>query len=671
MMSLEGQLADYGQLQEELFGPINVDEIAGPTVPRSTVDVGTRPMRPKLGRGLAWAAAAFAVVLTLGGLYLAFSGADGQVVDQTTVPTPTTILAPMPVEGTWVTTDADGSTPTMTVQVSGEGVVEITVLDDLASVCSGAPSTMIGVGRLEGATMLVIPAPVLTCDDGSQPEALSDSSLEEILEDLTLAYDPETDTLTDNLGSTWWREGAPMLVEGMWPQSSLEEVREAQERADAGDPDYIWQLDQTLAANGKPWGAEIVARFLEEELGWEQFVGDWDGSGYAYAEEGGVYEEVVLIRCAPDQTNPLSDLYVDMPPEIRECAPTIDDLRYETVQFRLTQPGVKGPSGIWVVDRWETLQPAPQGSLWGLLYPDFAFRQVEQVAPPSDVEVTAFMEAFLRARVDGEGAEQYLLSEPEESPFLDSEVPILYATTSGSRYQRFEIEKMEGPVWPSGWSKLKVRLFAEGGTVVEQLFRVVRQENGQLGLVFGYEYEDLPTTQNGQSVPVPYSLLDGEVTFAAAPPWTYGNLARDYDAKVMRFSGAERGEGFVIAADPLPDGTGCETGPVAANAEELAGTIMANPDVETTEPVPVSIGGLHGLQMDVAVAANGEHCYWIWFNEGLPAADPGWRLRLYLLDYPGESAQVLTIAVLTPWASFEEVIEEATPIVESLQINPR
>jgi hypothetical protein len=98
---------------------------------------------------------------------------------------------------------------------------------------------------------------------------------------------------------------------------------------------------------------------------------------------------------------------------------------------------------------------------------------------------------------------------------------------------------------------------------------------------------------------------------------------------------------------------------------------MANPDVETTEPVPVSIGGLHGLQMDVAVAANAEHCYWIWFNEGLPAADPGWRLRLYLLDYPGESAQVLTIAVLTPWASFEEVIEEATPIVESLQINPR
>ena len=49
---------------------------------------------PGPGRGLAWALAAFAVVLAIGGLYFAFSGSDGQVVDQTTVPTPTTVLEP-------------------------------------------------------------------------------------------------------------------------------------------------------------------------------------------------------------------------------------------------------------------------------------------------------------------------------------------------------------------------------------------------------------------------------------------------------------------------------------------------------------------------------------------------------------------------------------------------
>lgn len=51
---------------------------------------------PGLGRGLAWAVAAFAVVLAVAGLYFAFSGDDGQVVDQTTVPTPTTVLEPEP-----------------------------------------------------------------------------------------------------------------------------------------------------------------------------------------------------------------------------------------------------------------------------------------------------------------------------------------------------------------------------------------------------------------------------------------------------------------------------------------------------------------------------------------------------------------------------------------------
>ena len=209
MMSLEGQLGDYGQLQEELFGPISIDEIASPIVPPSTVGVGNRPPQTRLGRGIGWAVATFVVVvLAVGGMYFAFRGGDGQVVDQTTVPTSTPVFEPGSVEGTWVTSDADGSTLTMTVQVSSEGVVEIMVEDDLASVCSGAPSTMTGTGRLEGETQLVIPAPVLTCDDGSQPEALSGPPLEEQLQNLRFTYDAEGDTLTDDLGSSWSREGA-------------------------------------------------------------------------------------------------------------------------------------------------------------------------------------------------------------------------------------------------------------------------------------------------------------------------------------------------------------------------------------------------------------------------------------------------------------------------------
>jgi hypothetical protein len=213
----------------------------------------------------------------------------------------------------------------------------------------------------------------------------------------------------------------------------------------------------------------------------------------------------------------------------------------------------------------------------------------------------------------------------------------------------------------------KVRLFAEGETVVEQYFHVVPQGNGQFGLIYGYTPNPLPTTENGQSVAVPYSFLDGQVTFAAAPPWRYSGLARDDDATVMSFSGSARGEGFVIAADPLLDGTSCENVSAPSDAEALARSIMADPNFETTGTVPVSFAGIDGLQMDVdaAVADWNDFC-WPW----VPDQSNRWRMRLYLVDYPGESAGVLTIAVIAaPETDFERVLEEAAPIVESLEVH--
>ena len=73
---------------------------------------------------------------------------------------------------------------------------------------------------------------------------------------------------------------------GMWPQSTLEEVRAAQELADAGDPDYTWQVDPQLSRTRltieEPGQVEIVDRFLREVLGWEAYLFEpgtsgWDG----------------------------------------------------------------------------------------------------------------------------------------------------------------------------------------------------------------------------------------------------------------------------------------------------------------------------------------------------------------------------------------------------------
>jgi len=279
--------------------------------------------------------------------------------------------------------------------------------------------------------------------------------------------------------------------------------------------------------------------------------------------------------------------------------------------------------------------------------------------------------------MDGAGAEQYLLREPEEPPF-DGKVPLLYATTSGAPYERFEIQRLQGPVWPNGLMEYKIRLFAEDETVVEQYFHVARLENGQLGLLYGDALysNNLPTTENGQSVAVPYSILDSEVTFAAAPPWRF-NAERGPEAEasgdgpIFMTLARGRNENVVIAADPLPR-RGCDSGPAAADAEALARRIMADPDFETIGTTPVRIAGIEGLQMDVVVAA-GDVCFWTnWVLEVQPTIDTGYagfRMRLYLIDYPGDAAQVLTIAVIAPEEAFERVLDAATPIVDSLEIH--
>jgi hypothetical protein len=154
-----------------------------------------------------------------------------------------------PFLGTWFTTDDDGSTPTMTIRASGEDALEIVVLDDHASVCSGAPSTMVGVGRLDGPTSIILPAPVLTCDDGNEPEALSGPPLQDQLRNLTFVHDRRTDVLTDNFGSVWTREGADPSPKPTTPFSE-EEVTEflngflEARIAGAGAEQYLYDPEQ-------------------------------------------------------------------------------------------------------------------------------------------------------------------------------------------------------------------------------------------------------------------------------------------------------------------------------------------------------------------------------------------------------------------------------------------
>jgi hypothetical protein len=575
---------------------------------------------------------------------------------------------PRPFVGTWTSTDGDGSSQTMTIRATDEGDYEIVGRDDAASVCSGAPSTMTGTGRLEGTRELIVPSPVLTCDDGSEPPALSGPPLEEQLRDLTFVHDPEADNLTDNSGVVWDRGGTTESSGGMWPQSSLEEAQRAQGLINEGDARYTWQVwpDVFLRQDQMvPRAVEFFTRFLQEELSWEEF--SWAvAPGLSAGVSNDWPWEFAAVRCAPGKTNPLypNDL------EGRGCAPTIDENRYETVKINADQPVRKDPYGIWVVTRWVMLRPSdapitgtfyrdehgdPFRSFYGVSSPQ---GQVQQVVPPSDAEATAFLRAFLHARVDGEGAEEYL-------PPEDSQIPLLYATTSDAPYERSQFELVRGPVWPGGWREFKVRLFAEGGgTVVEQPFVVERGEDGRLVLVYGtLESGEAPTTENGEALAEPYSILDGEVTFGVPPPWY---AFYDYGPDTIALNGGTIDADFAVLPDPFPVKTGCRRGPTPAGAEALARSIRSDPDLEATEPVAVIVGGIEALRMDVVAAAGASVCD-TWGTPLVlrvaeprgPGLDRGHRMRLYLLDLPrGSSARILAIAFVAPEASFETMLEE-------------
>ena len=635
----------------------SLEEAVGQLAPR----IGGRP-RSAPQRLTVLLAATLLLVAALGMAIAAGSGILRMplVIDSSTV---------SPFEGTWVSTsDADGGTQTMSVRVSADGAVEIVVRDDVATVCSGTPSTMTGTGRIEDSNALVIPSPMYTCDDGSDAEALSGPPLEEQLRDWTLFLDPQSDTLSDGVGGVWLRGGAdipspepssgPTISDSMWPQSSLEEVQEAQRLADAGDPDYTWQVDPQLFTDDS-WieergQIELVDRFLREVLGWEaSTLNPFEGMA-----RDGVYDvfyDQRYLRCAPGRTNPL---YPPGPePEWGElCAPTLDDFRYESVSLDLAQLARQASDGIWVVSSWR---------------PTASFAQADPVA--AEAQATERLEEFLAARIAGSGAEGYVEVEP------NTDVPLLYATTSGAPYERYEIERVEGPRWPDGDMAFLVRLFADDDATVVQ--HEIRSYQGGLRL------DANSTTENGQPVAVSYTSADGEVTVSAPSPWNMWWPEANHVADVgVWFGLMERGShesgtsiGFV---DPVAYDAWCANNggspllSAPADAAAIAQQVIADPNFETTAPVPARIGGLDAVSIDVALAPGGEACRvgmivisrWI----HTIAWDPGLRLRLYLLDLPERmSVETIAITVVAPEDRFEEVIAETEPIIESIEFHPK
>jgi hypothetical protein len=274
-------------------------------------------------------------------------------------------------------------------------------------------------------------------------------------------------------------QGQVIPFKGIWPETSLEDAQYAQQRADSGDAAYNWQVDSGQDTH-------VPQRFLQEQLGWARaaYVGTSydppDHSGQDY-EAKAVY--FYFVECGPSGINPL---YPHVAPaqsapsvggpllsDGAHCAPTIDKTHYHTVKVRTEQPARRGRTGIWVVTEYQDDQP------------------YVQTPPPSEADVRGLMEAFLAARVAGTGAETYVGSIGSDTAVhLD-----LYTTSSGSRYQQFEITSLSGPEWPLGTFRLLVLLTAQDGTSVEESTYIIDAESVRKGVVNAFYFRARATAR--------------------------------------------------------------------------------------------------------------------------------------------------------------------------------
>ena len=158
-------------------------------------------------------------------------------------------------------------------------------------------------------------------------------------------------------------------------------------------------------------------------------------------------------------------------------------------------------------------------------------------------------------------------------------------------------------------------------------------------------------------VPEPFSY-DG--------PETYGML------------GITRSDGTVFEGYCLPTGGDMEafhaaTKALEPTAQALADHLMADPYLETSEPVAIEIGGYSGLQLDATAEVSADCEIPRTFLWAIPVFDnwmlgDGQQARYHLIDANGEV--VVFVLEVGPDGDLEELATLAQPVLDSVLLEP-
>lgn len=209
----------------------------------------------------------------------------------------------------------------------------------------------------------------------------------------------------------------------VWPQESRDEAEQAQDSAHGGDDRYRWQHEED--------GEQVASRYAREELGWESFevidlhakdeIRRWRVIRCGW----GVNADYPGIDCAPGRGRTYPAFYI-------------------TVEQLLSQ----GDEGLWFVT-------------------DVLATELRQADPVPRAAARRLVARFLRSRVGGSGAEQFLSRRGRRAFGEEYGEQPLYSPAEGSPFSDYEIAFVGGPLWPDGNFEVGVRVILDSGSALE------------------------------------------------------------------------------------------------------------------------------------------------------------------------------------------------------------
>jgi hypothetical protein len=108
--------------------------------------------------------------------------------------------------------------------------------------------------------------------------------------------------------------------------------------------------------------------------------------------------------------------------------------------------------------------------------------------------------------------------------------------------------------------------------------------------------------------------------------------------------------------------------PAPENAKEWLSWFQSHPNLETSKPVPVSVGGASGMQIDVTASSTLEDSVPLytstWDTIVARPSDAGWKERYVIVDVGGETVIINIAARAGKFDAFSPKVQEILDSVE-------